>query len=111
DPEELWFSDTLQGAVILLAEKKERVTQHSAGLGVYPVKGREFIHLNPASVFNAPQPINGKTIQGKWTRALLDTETLALFDEIEEHDAVHRFKDIARVDVGIVTGANKFFLV
>src|SRR5690606_20767904 len=31
DPEELWFSDTLQGAVILLAEKKERVTQHSAG--------------------------------------------------------------------------------
>ena len=33
------------------------------------------------------------------------------FDELAEHDGVHRFNDIASVDVGIVTGANKFFLV
>lgn len=111
DPEELWFSDTLQGAVILLAEKKQSATEKEEGLGIYPVKGREFLRLDPSDVFNAPQSINGKTVQGKWTRALLDAETRSLFDELEQHKAVHRFNDIAEVDVGIVTGANKFFLV
>jgi adenine-specific DNA-methyltransferase len=111
DPEELWFSDTLQGAVILLAEKKLDGSDTAVGLGMYPVKGREFLRLNPSEVFNAPQSINGKTMQGKWTRALLNEETRSLLDELEQHPAVHRFDDIAQVDVGIVTGANKFFLV
>lgn len=110
DPEELWFSDTLQGAVILLAEKAQ-VGEKPEGLGIYPVKGREFLRLAPSDVFEAPQSINGKTVQGKWTRALLDLETRSLFDELEHQPAVHRFNDIAQVDVGIVTGANKFFLV
>lgn len=110
DPEELWFSDTLQGAVILLAEKAH-VGEKAEGLGIYPVAGREFLRLSPSDVFDAPQSINGKTVQGKWTRALLDLETRALFDELENLPAVHRFNDIAQVDVGIVTGANKFFLV
>src|SRR5208283_3116240 len=65
----------------------------------------------PSTVFDAPQPINGKTVEGKWTRALLDIETRSLFDELAEHKEVHRFDEIAKVDVGIVTGANKFFLV
>ena len=111
DPEELWFEGTLQGAVILLAEKKASKMEHGQGLGMYPVKGREFLKLAPSSVFNAPQSINGKTVEGKWTRALLDLETRSLFDEIGEHPEVHVFSDIAKVDVGIVTGANKFFLV
>jgi adenine-specific DNA-methyltransferase len=111
DPEELWFDGTLQGAVILLAEKKQSQTEAAEGLGMYPVKGREFLRLSPSTVFNAPLAINGKTVQGKWTRALLNVETRSLFDEIGEHNDVHRFDDIAKVDVGIVTGANKFFLV
>jgi adenine-specific DNA-methyltransferase len=111
DPEELWFSDTLQGAVILMAEKRQSDAIKSEGLGMYPVKGREFLNLNPSDVFHAPQSINGKTVQGKWTRALLDLETRNLFDELGDYDEVHRFTDIAKVDVGIVTGANKFFLV
>lgn len=111
DPEEIWFSETLQGAVILLAEKKQSKSDKSEGLGMYPVKGREFLGLNPSLVFDAPQPINGKTVEGKWTRALLDLETRSLFDEIAEHKDVHCFDDIAQVDVGIVTGANDFFLV
>ncbi len=111
DPEEIWFSKTLQGAVILLAEKRQSKTDIAGGLGIYPVKGREFLRLDPSSVFNAPQTINGDTVQGKWTRALLDKETRSLFEELADRDDVHLFKDIANVDVGIVTGANKFFLV
>jgi adenine-specific DNA methylase len=111
DPEELWFSDTLQGAVILLAEKRRGKADRTEGLGIYPVKGREFLAMPPARVFDRPQAINGKTVQGKWTRALLDLETRSLLDELDDHDEVFRFDDVAKVDVGIVTGANKFFLV
>lgn len=111
DPEELWFSDTLQGAVLLLAEKRRDASDKSEGLGMYPVKDRTFLDLDPAKVFAAPQSINGKTVEGKWTRALLDRETRGLIDELSDHREVHRFEDIAQVDVGIVTGANKYFLV
>jgi hypothetical protein len=68
-------------------------------------------YADPEAVFRAPLSINGKTVEGKWTRALLDSETRSLFDELCEHPDVHRFTDVARVDVGIVTGANKYFLV
>jgi adenine-specific DNA-methyltransferase len=111
DPEELWFDGTLQGAVILMAEKRSSLRQKSEGLGMVPVRGREFLRRSPSEVFAEPQSINGKTVAGKWTRALLDVETRDLFDELEAHPEVHHFEDIARVDVGIVTGANKFFLV
>jgi len=111
DPRELWFAGTLQGAVILLAEKRAGEADKAEGLGMYPVQGREFVDLEPVDVFAAPQAINGKTVQGKWTRALLNMEVRSLFDTLSEHREVHRFKDIAKVDVGIVTGANKFFLV
>lgn len=111
DPEELWFTDTLQGAVILMAEKRESASDKCQGLGMYPVKSRSFVDLSPSAIFNQPQAINGKTVAGKWTRALLDLETRNLFDELAGHDEVFRFDEIADVDIGIVTGANKYFLV
>lgn len=110
DPEEIWFSDTLQGAVLLLAEKRGP-HDTAEGLGIHPVKRREFVAQNPEAVFRAPSSINGKTVQGKWTRALLDQDARDLFDKLEAHPDIHRFEAIADVDVGIVTGANKFFLV
>ncbi len=111
DPRELWFDGTLQGAVLLMAEKRKGEADEAKGLGMYEVKNREFLRLKPAKVFAAPQSINGKTVAGKWTRALLSKETRDLFDELSGHKEVHRFSDVADVDVGIVTGANKFFLV
>lgn len=110
DPEELWFTDTLQGAVILLVEKRER-GGGSEGVAIYPVKGRNFLSLKPSEIFDTTQAINGKTVQGKWTGAILDVETRLLIDEVAHHKDVKRFLEVAKVDVGIVTGANKFFLV
>ena len=111
DPKRLWFENTLQGAVILLAEKRAHATQKSEGLGIVPVQDREFIDQNPNELFLKSQTMNGKTIEGKWTRALLDKSTIVLLDELLANPRVHRFEDIAEVDVGIVTGANKYFLV
>lgn len=111
DPEELWFPGTLQGAVLLMAEKKAHPAEHGEGLGIYPVKGRDFLQLDPEAVFQAPKSINGKTVEGKWTRALLSPSTRSLLDSLVATHAVSRFDEVADVDVGIVTGANKFFLV
>ena len=62
-------------------------------------------------MFNAPPLINGKTIEGKWTSALLEPQTRSILDGLIEMESVRRFDEVAQVDVGIVTGANKFFLV
>ena len=111
DPEEIWFSETLQGAVILLAEKKRGVNDRAEGLGIYPVHGREFVNADPETVFDTPSLINGKTVEGKWTSALLDNKTRSVLDGLAGMESVWRFDEVADVDVGIVTGANKFFLV
>lgn len=111
DPEVLWFDGTLQGAVLLLAEKRSSGSHKLEGLGIYEVHDREFLRLEPSKVFSAPKAMNGRTVAGKWTKALLDQETRDLLAEIELHEDVHSFREVAKVDVGIVTGANKFFLV
>ncbi len=111
DPEELWFPGTLQGAVLLLAQKRDASRDDAEGLGIFPVRGRDFVARNPEKIFNTPHPINGRTVEGKWTRALLDPKTRELLDGLIDDNAVRRFSDVAAVDVGIVTGANKFFLV
>jgi adenine-specific DNA-methyltransferase len=111
DPEELWFDGTLQGAVILLAEKKHQSGDHCDGVGIVKVTGRSFLSEEPSRLFNDTARMNGKTVEGKWTRALLSSAERNLLDSLSEHQQVHQFNDIAQVDVGIVTGANKFFLV
>lgn len=111
DPEELWFEGTLQGAVLLMAEKKMNTSKQGDGLVIHPVNGRDFLNSDPSAIFEGGQSINGKTIAGKWTRAILDQSTRDIIDELEGHEFVKRFNEIADVDVGIVTGANKFFLV
>ena len=111
DPEEIWFENTLQGAVILLAEKKRTRTDHSDGLGIVKVTGKSFLGGDPSDLFNDTARLNGKTVEGKWTRALLTARERRLIDDLSQRSEVHRFGKIADVDVGIVTGANKFFLV
>lgn len=111
DPEEIWFEGTLQGVVILFAEKKESPADHSDGLGIVKVKGREFLNEDPNRLFDLTPRINGKTVIGKWTRALLNHGERQLLDMLCDRPDVHLFDDIAEVNVGIVTGANKFFLV
>lgn len=111
DPKEIWFEDTLQGAVIILAEKKQGLDEISQGIGIVSVSGFEFLQDDPSVLFNDAIGINGETVEGKWTKATLDIDELKLIKRVIAHPNVRKFKDIAKVDVGIVTGANKYFLV
>ena len=111
DPEELWFDGTLQGAVLLMAEKKGTSSAIGGELVIHPVSGRKFLDSDPASIFERGSSIDGRVVGRKWTRALLDKSIRDIIDDLEQHSRVTQFDNIAKVDVGIVTGANKFFLV
>ena len=111
DPEEIWFDDTLQGTVLLMAEKKRDVAEKSRGVAIVPVKSRDALAGDPEDYFQNAAYTNGVTIEGKWMPVFLSLRERALLAELKAREDVKRFADIASVDVGIVTGANKFFLV
>ena len=75
------------------------------------MRGRQFVNENPETVFNAPALVDGKTMEPKWTKALLEPQTRSVLDGLVGAQSLFRFDEVAEVDVGIVTGANKFFLV
>jgi len=111
DPQEIWFEDTLQGAVIILAEKKSNLSQQYQGVAIKHVKGSDFLNIDPNTIFNDACGVNGSTVSGKWTKALLENDVVNLIDRLCEKKNVYKFSEIADVDVGIVTGANSFFLI
>lgn len=111
DPEEIWFQETLQGTVLLLAEKKRKSDEKCEGVAVIPVSDRAVLSSDPEHHFRSAAYANGETIQGKWMPVLLSKKERALVGQLRQHKSVAQFSDIAAVDVGIVTGANKFFLV
>ncbi|MDP2948515.1 MAG: N-6 DNA methylase, partial [Chloroflexota bacterium] len=48
---------------------------------------------------------------GKWTELLLTRRERTLLNECASHPAVVRLGELAEVDVGVVTGANGFFIL
>ena len=111
DPEELLFPTTLQGAVLLLAEKKDKRSADFGGLAVISLANRSFLTDDPRKEFTKGHFVNGKTIVGKWMTTFLTDRERRLLADLRERTDVCRFVDVADVDVGIVTGANKYFLV
>ncbi len=111
DPEEIWFGETLQGTALLMAEKKYERAERSQGVAVVPVRGRQQLGRDPEAMFQGAGYTNGSTIEGKWMPVFLTREERALVSELRADERVRPFTEQASVDVGIVTGANKFFLV
>lgn len=111
DPDDIWFSDTLQGVVLLLAERRDVADTGAAEISVVPLKGRDTLNGKAGEYFAKSQYLAGKEMNGKWMLALLTARERALLGRLAERPDVRPFKTIATVDVGIVTGANNFFLV
>lgn len=111
NPTELWFPDTIQGAVLMLAEKKRFNHEHGQGVAIEPVSGRAFLNGNPDELFESAIPVSPTSVSDKWTPALLSSPIRALVTSLADHPSISAFRCLADVDVGIVTGANNFFLV
>lgn len=111
DPNELLFDEALQGTVLLMLEKKASPKQEAAGVCVLPMPDNRFLSEDPEPLFASAVFVAGDVLNGKWMKVLLTQEELRVFEKARRLPNVRRFADVASVDVGIVTGANKFFLV
>lgn len=112
DPEDIWFGDTLQGVVLLLAEKRAEGDVATAQVSITAVHGgRDALQRPAREYFETADFFPGTILNGKWMLGLLNRSERQLFERLEENASVRSFRDVASVDVGIVTGANKFFLV
>lgn len=114
DPQELWFEDALQGVVLVLAEKRAEAAgagEARARLAILPVEGPELLAQAPGAAFDEADFVDGASLSGKWMSLLLSGPERSALAAAVERPEVRRFADVAEVDVGIVTGANKFFLV
>lgn len=109
DSQDIWFEDTLQGAMILLIEKKDN--NNFSGLSLQQVNDNFFSENNPVVFFENAKYETGDYLENKWTYALLTPLERETFSKIIQSPKFYKFKDLAKVDVGIVTGANNFFLV
>ncbi len=110
DPEDLWFDDTLQGAMLLLAQKKH-ISSERAQVAILRTKGQDFANSDPCKIFHDAEYIPGHLLAKKWTYALLTREERSALERVQGSKTFSTFEKYANVDVGIVTGANKFFLV
>jgi len=110
DPHEIWFEGTLQGAAILLVQKKYTKNETSQ-IAVTRVYGKAFLSKSPMEMLNHANYVQTSSISGKWTRILLPLSVNSYLSELEDSEIFVKFNTIAKVDVGIVTGANNFFLV
>lgn len=110
DPNDLLFEEALQGTILLMAEKKSTETT-SMGVSVVHAPSNMFLHEDPAIYFDRASYVNGDILNGKWMKLLLVSDEIQVFEKVRRIAGVHKFSELASVDVGIVTGANKFFLV
>jgi adenine-specific DNA methylase len=111
DPTELLFDDALQGTVLLMVEKKSSKRSESLGVAIISAPNNDFLNQSPNDIFNSAKFVSTSVLKGKWMTALLTDNELSVFEKAKRLPSIRVFKDIAEVDVGIVTGANKFFLV
>ena len=111
DPEDIWFEDTLQGAIILMARKKTVASQNTNGIAIIRTSGKSFAEENPSDLFAYADYVDGDFLKNKWTYALLTHEERQAYVSLCANPNVYSFSELATTDVGIVTGANKFFLV
>jgi adenine-specific DNA methylase len=111
DPQEIWFEQTLQGVVLLMAEKREDSDSGDAQLALVPIKDRTALAEPPQGYFRRADFFPSTQLNGKWMLGLLSRGERALLERLSAHPSIRPFRELASVDVGIVTGANKFFLV
>jgi len=108
DTDDLLFDDILQRTVVLAVQKKNSIDEKSF-LAIETVD-KEFLETRvlddywERSLF-VETPVSRK----KWMSKLLNPDEERVYQKAV--NAMPHFEEIASVQVGIVTGANKFFLV
>lgn len=103
---QLVFEGVLQEVVLLLGIK---------GRGPARIKVTEVESVHhlpePAALVELPHAPALRHDSEKWTKYLLDAQGIEALRTVSDAALVHRLADFAAVDVGIVTGRNRFFVL
>ena len=102
------FDDAEEETVILLAEGRGQPHEEVRVGSANSVKDLGQIC---EALTQTTQKLEHPDRDGRWLRALLDTTTLSLFDEISEGADVVRLGEWATPRIGVVTGNNRFFII
>ena len=112
DPDKIWFKSTLQGAILFFGKKKDHPSQVLDRFVIHRVDQFEFMQNTPTELLASGKPVNSKYhTYNKWTQLILKDSMIDLISGLQVNPSVSVFSEVAEVDVGIVTGANDFFLV
>jgi adenine-specific DNA-methyltransferase len=105
--EQLVFPDIQQEVVLLLAEKGGE----TSGIRVFEMANPdELATFNPDDFYSAELKEMDHSTE-KWTQYFLSQAEINLLREMRARDDITLSGEILDVDVGVVTGQNKFFIV
>jgi len=107
----LVFPDIQQEVVLLLAEGKHK--REGDVCDVHTIQVHDASELKPDVLQYTVAHSEAKhTRPGmKWTSFFLKEESFEILEKVQRHPKLIHLGDIASVNVGIVTGRNKFFVV
>lgn len=109
--EELFSQEVLQGVVLLLCSKKDLGATGKAKVAFPQAKGADLINGHAADFIRSMPFTSGEGISYKWMEGLLTPEEAETYSAVRSLVGVKNLADVADVEVGMVTGANSFFLV
>ncbi len=108
----LVFPEIQQEVVLLLAEGKRDAFGLASDIHTIEFQnGEELSKLNDLKDTLTHLPVKHARAGMKWTSLFLDEAAFAALDEAENSPSLMPLGKLAEVDVGIVTGRNKFFIL
>jgi adenine-specific DNA-methyltransferase len=107
------FPGVLEEVILLLAEGKEgRGSQCTSSPLLRTVRLQELGDLrHPDEVLSRCEAIPVAKPADKWAHHLLSSDQARFYDELAEQKEIVPLGEVARVDIGVVTGNNSFFLL
>ncbi|RZD42585.1 MAG: hypothetical protein CXT78_09240 [Thaumarchaeota archaeon] len=112
---QLVFPDVQQEVILLLIDKQKKPEKienfTNSKINIIQLKDVESLNFFDLNSIQLNQYKNVNPTEEKWTKFFLTKEQLKELVIIEKNSLVRKLGDLATVDVGIVTGANKYFVV
>ncbi len=110
--DELVFPDIQQEVLLLLCEGRNRDPGAAGRLHTLEVaNGAALLGLGAGSDLVSHLPERYTHEEMKWTSLFLEDDEFALLRDVARQGSLARLGSLADVDVGIVTGRNRFFVV
>lgn len=111
---ELFFAGAEQEVLLLLAEGALEATNPGNDCRVSFVEKdtvQQVVQSDPAELLASADEKHVCGDSEKWLKYFLDNREIEFIRELRNGDATRNMSDFAEVDVGVVTGKNKFFVL